>query len=136
MNFSDNSTSNFIESFDDKNWSTVGPKKTIKNVVKKKKQSKYVAKSQKINLDIKAQHKKVMAHEDAISTVTNNDNLVIKTKNSIKEDIINENEEEEKEEELCYCKLKGCHWDCGTLWCGCIDVCRGRCGFSGDRYWR
>lgn len=25
-------------------------------------------------------------------------------------------------------------WNCDTLWCGCIDVCRGRCGFNNDRF--
>jgi hypothetical protein len=34
---------------------------------------------------------------------------------------------------VCYCGHRECDWDCGVLWCGCIDVCRGRCGF-GDRY--
>ncbi len=26
-----------------------------------------------------------------------------------------------------YCGDSSCHFDCGTLSCGCIDVCRGRC---------
>ncbi len=30
---------------------------------------------------------------------------------------------------LCNCRHLSCPGDCGTLWCGCIDVCRGRCGF-------
>ena len=28
----------------------------------------------------------------------------------------------------CPCYVDECPGDCGTLWCGCIDVCRGRCG--------
>ena len=31
---------------------------------------------------------------------------------------------------ICYCYCEDCDWDCGTLWCGCIDVCRGRCGLN------
>lgn len=31
-------------------------------------------------------------------------------------------------EDDCYCKYKGCDAKCGTLSCGCIDVCRGYCG--------
>ena len=31
----------------------------------------------------------------------------------------------------CPCYCEGCPGDCGTLWCGCIDVCRGRCGLKG-----
>ena len=27
---------------------------------------------------------------------------------------------------LCHCKDDECIGDCGTLWCGCIDVCRRR----------
>jgi hypothetical protein len=27
-----------------------------------------------------------------------------------------------------YCGDSECEWDCGTLDCGCIDLCRGRCG--------
>jgi hypothetical protein len=30
----------------------------------------------------------------------------------------------------CPCYVDGCGGDCGTLWCGCIDVCRGRCGLK------
>ncbi len=33
----------------------------------------------------------------------------------------------------CPCHIEECPGDCGTLWCGCIDVCRGRCGFSNRR---
>jgi len=29
---------------------------------------------------------------------------------------------------ICYCGNKKCEWDCGVLVCGCIDMCRGRCG--------
>jgi hypothetical protein len=28
----------------------------------------------------------------------------------------------------CPCQDLNCIWDCGTLNCGCIDVCRNRCG--------
>lgn len=35
---------------------------------------------------------------------------------------------------LHYCNDPHCEWDCGTLWCGCIDVCRGRCGFKGNEW--
>ena len=31
---------------------------------------------------------------------------------------------------LHYCGDAHCEWDCGVLWCGCIDVCRGRCGLK------
>lgn len=27
-----------------------------------------------------------------------------------------------------YCKMDYCQGGCGVLWCGCIDVCRKRCG--------
>ena len=27
-----------------------------------------------------------------------------------------------------------CDGRCGVLWCGCIDVCRGRCGVNFERY--
>jgi hypothetical protein len=27
-----------------------------------------------------------------------------------------------------HCGNPDCDYDCGMLWCGCIDVCRGRCG--------
>jgi hypothetical protein len=29
-----------------------------------------------------------------------------------------------------YCGDDECEWDCGVLWCGCIDQCRGRCGLN------
>ena len=35
---------------------------------------------------------------------------------------------EEAEHYNCPCNVIGCDGGCGTLWCGCIDVCRGRCG--------
>lgn len=35
---------------------------------------------------------------------------------------------------ICYCYDEDCGWDCGVLWCGCIDVCRGRCGLNNDRF--
>ena len=33
-------------------------------------------------------------------------------------------------EEICYCGEVYCDGYCGTLSCGCIDVCRGRCGMN------
>lgn len=30
----------------------------------------------------------------------------------------------------CYCEINDCSGDCGVLWCGCIDACRGACGFK------
>jgi hypothetical protein len=33
----------------------------------------------------------------------------------------------------CPCYVEECPGDCGTLWCGCIDVCRGRCGLQDPR---
>jgi hypothetical protein len=27
-----------------------------------------------------------------------------------------------------YCGDSDCEWDCGVLYCGCIDICRNRCG--------
>lgn len=35
-------------------------------------------------------------------------------------------------DQVHYCGDRTCEWDCGELWCGCIDVCRGRCGFKED----
>lgn len=35
---------------------------------------------------------------------------------------------------ICYCGNHKCIGDCGVLDCGCIDMCRGRCGISWDRY--
>lgn len=35
---------------------------------------------------------------------------------------------------VCYCGDKDCEWDCGVLDCGCIDICRNRCGLNRDRY--
>jgi hypothetical protein len=37
-------------------------------------------------------------------------------------------DETETDQPIHYCNDRLCNWDCGTLWCGCIDVCRGRCG--------
>jgi len=37
-------------------------------------------------------------------------------------------DEDEFEEIGCYCGNSECYGDCGVLRCGCIDVCRGRCG--------
>ncbi len=31
-------------------------------------------------------------------------------------------------ERVHFCGDRSCEWDCGTLDCGCIDQCRGRCG--------
>lgn len=39
-----------------------------------------------------------------------------------------------EEEETCVCNYAKCQGDCGTLRCGCIDVCRGRCGAQ-DNCW-
>ena len=33
-----------------------------------------------------------------------------------------------EEDDECACGCAGCEGNCGTLRCGCIDVCRGRCG--------
>ena len=30
----------------------------------------------------------------------------------------------QEREDIHYCGDRKCEWDCGTLWCGCIDVCR------------
>ena len=35
---------------------------------------------------------------------------------------------EEYDLRVHYCGDPSCKEDCGELWCGCIDVCRGRCG--------
>lgn len=37
--------------------------------------------------------------------------------------------------EICYCHDRRCNRDCGILSCGCIDICRGRCG-NYDRFER
>lgn len=38
---------------------------------------------------------------------------------------------------VCHCGDKECDWGCGVLWCGCIDVCRNRCGLNDEiRYGR
>lgn len=44
-----------------------------------------------------------------------------------------ESRESEENEYKCPCYCEGCPGDCGTLWCGCIDVCRGRCGLNDPR---
>ena len=36
-------------------------------------------------------------------------------------------------ERLHYCNNYFCSGDCGLLACGCIDICRGRCGRCGRR---
>ena len=38
-------------------------------------------------------------------------------------------------ERIHYCNDYFCNWDCGILDCGCIDMCRGRCGCR-PRHWR
>lgn len=40
--------------------------------------------------------------------------------------------EEDDDDYECSCGIRGCLGDCGTLHCGCIDVCRGRCEDSDD----
>jgi hypothetical protein len=40
--------------------------------------------------------------------------------------------EAEEDSTPCACNYSRCQGDCGTLRCGCIDVCRGRCGFGGN----
>ena len=35
---------------------------------------------------------------------------------------------------ICFCREVDCPGGCGTLSCGCIDVCRGRCGASNRDY--
>ncbi len=42
--------------------------------------------------------------------------------------------EAEEDSTPCACNYSRCQGDCGTLRCGCIDVCRGRCGFGNDDY--
>jgi hypothetical protein len=72
MSFSDNLSDNFAENIaDNSGWITVGPKKSAKKI-QKKKQPKYIAKSQKRNLAITTQHKKVLSHEDDIANETEN----------------------------------------------------------------
>jgi hypothetical protein len=34
---------------------------------------------------------------------------------------------------ICYCREVDCPGSCGVLACGCIDICRGRCG--NNDYW-
>lgn len=41
----------------------------------------------------------------------------------------------EDEECRCHCGDEMCGGDCGTLHCGCIDVCRGRCGREDYGWW-
>ena len=35
---------------------------------------------------------------------------------------------------MCSCGDVYCYGNCGTLICGCIDLCRGRCGETYDSY--
>ncbi len=37
-------------------------------------------------------------------------------------------------EETHTCGDPECKWDCGQLSCGCIDMCRGRCGARSERW--
>ncbi len=30
----------------------------------------------------------------------------------------------------CHCGDWMCDRTCGVLWCGCVDICRGRCGYK------
>jgi hypothetical protein len=43
-------------------------------------------------------------------------------------DYVNDNND------VCYCYDIWCEGSCGTLDCGCIDLCRGRCGSGYDSY--
>jgi hypothetical protein len=47
----------------------------------------------------------------------------------------NNNVPENKQTNIHHCGDEYCEWDCGELWCGCIDVCRGRCGFRDYDRW-
>ena len=38
---------------------------------------------------------------------------------------------DDDDEPMCPCRDGGCYGDCGTLSCGCVDVCRGRCDPDG-----
>lgn len=42
---------------------------------------------------------------------------------------------DEEPEYTHYCGDADCHGDCGVLACGCIDVCRGRCGRDDYGWW-
>jgi hypothetical protein len=56
--------------------------------------------------------------------------------NLVADDKVEENPEEKEydmNDTSCPCYVRGCPGDCGTLWCGCIDVCRGRCGLRDPR---
>jgi hypothetical protein len=35
---------------------------------------------------------------------------------------------------VCYCYDIWCEGNCGTLYCGCMDICRGKCGASINSY--
>ncbi len=41
---------------------------------------------------------------------------------------------EDEDETPCACNYSKCQGDCGTLHCGCIDICRGRCGIREHEY--
>jgi hypothetical protein len=39
-------------------------------------------------------------------------------------------QKQEVEEPVHHCGENTCEEDCGELWCGCIDICRGSCGLK------
>lgn len=41
---------------------------------------------------------------------------------------LDENTEVSENQDIHYCGNKDCEGDCGVLVCGCIDMCRNRCG--------
>jgi hypothetical protein len=43
--------------------------------------------------------------------------------------------EEKENKHIHHCGDADCEYDCGVLWCGCIDQCRGRCGYNRERFW-
>lgn len=80
--------------------------------------------------------------EDCLSTPSSSP-ITVQTENMEPMATIPENKEAEFNDEeidafairgydpnVCYCGDKECAWDCGELWCGCIDVCRNRCGLN------
>jgi len=42
---------------------------------------------------------------------------------------------ESRTENIHYCENDECEGDCGVLVCGCIDMCRGRCGTRNYDYY-
>jgi hypothetical protein len=65
------------------------------------------------------------------------DSFIRLQEDNIKEDHKKEDDNNEETDNTyqCPCYVKGCDGDCGTLWCGCIDVCRGRCGLKDHDYY-